>query len=130
MNLAKVFHLAAALLGLAGVIAGAVGSHMVQPGLSDVDAATYDTAIVYLFVHVLALMLVATMLRFGAMGWALKLAGFSLCFGTLLFSGTILVRLILEIRAPMFFAPTGGSLLMLAWLALALAAIGEWTNNS
>ncbi|MGR8949419.1 MAG: DUF423 domain-containing protein [Gammaproteobacteria bacterium] len=130
MNLSKVFHLAAALLGLSGVIAGAVGSHMVQPGLSDVDSAIYDTALVYLFVHVLALMAVATMLRFGATGWPLKLAGFSFCFGTLLFSGTILVRLIFDIRAPIYFAPTGGSLLMLAWGALALAAFGEWTNKS
>ena len=125
MNLVNVFYAVAALMGLLGVIAGAVGAHMVQPGLSDIDAATYDTAIVYLFVHVLALMFVATLIKMGRESWSLKLAGTAFLFGTPLFSMTILSRLIFEFRAPSLFAPTGGTLLMLAWAALIVAALSE-----
>ena len=125
MSVSKVFYLTAALFGLCGVIAGAVGAHMIQPGLSDVDSASYDTAIVYLFVHVLALMNVATMVKFGGARWAWKIAGFGLIGGMALFSGTILVRLIFEMRAPMIFAPLGGTLLMLAWLSLIVAAVKD-----
>ena len=125
MNVSKVFYLTAALFGLCGVVAGAIGAHMVQPGLSEVDSASYDTAVVYLFVHVLALLIVSTMLKFGNSWWSLKIAGFSLIGGILLFSGTILVRLIFELRAPMFFAPLGGTLLMLAWGGLIVAAFND-----
>ena len=123
MCVTKVFYASAALMGFLGVLAGAVGAHMIQPGLSDIDANSYNTAIVYLFVHTLALMGVATVMSRGHGSWPLKIAGFAFLSGNLLFSGTILVRLVFEYRAPMFFAPTGGTLLMLAWLALLVGVL-------
>lgn len=118
MRLTKVFAGMAAAMGFTGVFAGAVGAHGVQPGLSDVDANSYETAVVYLFVHTLALMTVAILGSIRPLNWPIKLAGLGFVFGSLFFSGTILVRLVFELRAPGFFAPLGGSLLMFAWLAL------------
>ena len=123
MSLSKVFYAVAAVMGFVGVLAGAVGAHMVQPGLSDIDAKSYDTAVVYLFVHTLALISVASLIKRGDGNWPLTIAGFAFLSGNLLFSGTILVRLVFEYRAPMIFAPTGGSLLMLAWLALLIGVL-------
>ena len=110
-------------MGFLGVLAGAVGAHMIQPGLSEVDSNSYNTSIVYLFVHTLALMGVAAVMSRGHANWPLKIAGSAFLSGNLLFSGTILVRLVFDYRAPMFFAPTGGSLLMLGWLALFIGVL-------
>ena len=123
MRVTKVFYATAALMGFFGVLAGAVGAHMIQPGLSDIDANSYNTAVVYLFVHTLALMGVAVVMSRGNDNWPLKIAGSAFLSGNLLFSGTILVRLVFDYRAPMFFAPTGGTLLMLGWLALLVGVL-------
>ena len=123
MRVTKVFYASAALMGFLGVLAGAVGAHMIQPGLSDIDANSYNTAVVYLFVHTLALMGTAAVISRGQDNWPLKIAGCAFLSGNLLFSGTILVRLVFDYRAPMFFAPTGGTLLMLGWLALLVGVL-------
>ncbi|MEM7467257.1 MAG: DUF423 domain-containing protein [Pseudomonadota bacterium] len=129
MRISKIFLTWAAMLGAAGVVAGALGAHLIQPGLSDVDAKSFDTAIFYLFVHVLALMLVVVMLNFKQPRWLLSIAGFSFAAAVPLFSGTIIARLALEWEFGMPLAPIGGSLFIVGWLALSLAAVLEPNND-
>ena len=124
--MAKLFMCSAALMGLIGVVAGAFGAHAVQPGLSAVDASSYETAVVYLFVHALALSVVALMLRFSEGHWVLKLSGCAFLGGILLFSCSIIVRLGFDVSLPFPLAPYGGMLLMLAWLALFVGGFLKW----
>ena len=126
MLTAKFFMSSAALLGLVGVIAGALGAHAVQPGLTAVEASSYETAVVYLFVHALALAVVAVMLKFAQGHWVLKLSGFAFLGGILLFSCSIILRLGLEISFPFPLAPYGGVLLMVGWVALFIGGIVRW----
>ena len=126
MLMAKLFMSAAALMGLVGVIAGALGAHVVQPGLNIVDASSYETAVVYLFVHSLALSVVALTLRLSEGHWTLKVSGFAFVFGMLLFSCSIILRLGLELTLPIPLAPYGGMLLMLGWFALFIGGFTRW----
>lgn len=124
--MAKLFLCSAAFMGLVGVIAGAYGAHAVQPGLSAVNASSYETAVVYLFVHALALSVVALILRLSDDHWVLKLSGYAFLSGMLLFSCSIIVRLGFEISFPFPLAPYGGMLLMLGWLALFIGGLLKW----
>lgn len=126
MLMAKFFMSSAAFLGLSGVIAGALGAHAVQPGLTAVDASSYETAVVYLFVHALALAVVAILLKFSKGHWILRVSGMAFLGGMLLFSCSILLRLGLDFAFPFPLAPYGGMLLMLGWLALFIGGFLQW----
>jgi uncharacterized membrane protein YgdD (TMEM256/DUF423 family) len=126
MLMAKLFMCSAALMGLVGVIAGALGAHAVQPGLSAVDASSYETAVVYLFVHALALAIVALILRLSEGQWVLKVAGWAFISGILLFSCSIILRLGLELSFPFPLAPYGGMSLMVGWLSLFIGGLLRW----
>ena len=126
MSEAKIFFCSAAFLGLLGVIGGAIGAHAVKPGLSPADISSYDTATVYLFVHVLALLVVALVLRFTGEHWLLRLAGYAFIGGLVLFCGSTLVRLAFDIGFSFPLAPVGGILLMLGWAALFIGVLLSW----
>lgn len=119
----KFFIFVAAILGLAGVGAGAIGAHLIKAELNAIEAASFDTAVLYLFVHVLALLVVALILKLVSQHWLIKIAGVAFLFGILLFSGSILLRLSLAVSFSMPLAPAGGILLMVGWLALSLGGL-------
>jgi len=126
MSEAKIFFCAAAFMGLLGVMGGAIGAHAVKPGLTPADVSSYDTAIVYLFVHVLALLVVALVLHTTGEYWLLRLAGYAFVGGVVLFSGSILARLAFEVSFSVPLAPAGGILLMLGWAALFIVVLLSW----
>lgn len=126
MLMAKFYMSSAAFMGLVGVIAGALGAHAIQPTLTEIDASSYDTAVVYLFVHALALAIAALVLRLSQGDWVLKIAGAAFLVGMLFFSCSIILRLGLEISLPFPLAPYGGMLLMLGWFALFVGGFRQW----
>jgi uncharacterized membrane protein YgdD (TMEM256/DUF423 family) len=106
----------AGLLGAAGVALAAVGAHRVgDPSLT--------TAALFLILHAGAV--VALSAFAGTAPWpALLLASASLMvFAVALFSGDVTARVLLSDRLFPFAAPTGGSLLIAAWLLAGVTAI-------
>ena len=95
---------AAGLYGAAGVAVSAVAAHA---GGDE----TLRTAGLFLILHGAALA--------GAAALGAALAGGLMAAGTLLFCGDLVVRAWLGQRLLPMAAPTGGSLLILGWLALA-----------
>lgn len=121
----------AALLGALGVGAGAFGAHSLKSDemrerfdLTEDDLANYETAVRYQVFHALALLGVGLVGRSTTRtGWA-GFAGGAMIVGILGFSGSIYV---LSLNGPRWvwpITPIGGSILILAWLALAVAATG------
>jgi uncharacterized membrane protein YgdD (TMEM256/DUF423 family) len=107
----------AALLGAGGVALAALSTHADGGDLG-------KTASQFLILHAGAILGVSAHARV-ASSRGLWLAGAALGLGTLLFSGDLTSRAFSGARLFPLAAPIGGSLIMLAWIALFLVfAIG------
>jgi len=117
---------AGAVMGFMGIGLGAFGAH----GLSDVLAAfghqpTWQTAVLYQFIHALALVMVAvwpSILQTRSRLWTWVL--WSWVFGVLLFSGSLYT---LSLGGPQWLGPVtpiGGLLLMVGWGCVAVWGLG------
>ncbi len=102
----------AALMGASGVALAAAAAHL--------DGGEFArTASLFLILHAAALIAVSAH-RAGP--WP-PLAGLALAAGAILFSADLSARAFLGARLFPYAAPIGGSLMILAWLALALAFV-------
>jgi len=110
----------AALLGAAGVLLAALSTHA--------DGGEFGrTGAMFLILHAAALIGIAAHVRLA--DWrtarALLIAGGALALGTLLFSGDLTARAFAGARLFPMAAPSGGSLMILSWIALAIVfAVG------
>lgn len=114
MNTTWIFNAAGAVFGLLAVIAGAMAAH----AISDPHAAAMvEKAALYALLHAVLLVLWqgAGML---ALVIRLVIAG-----GIVLFSGSIIGKYVFDLYALSALAPTGGIMLMVGWVLLALYAI-------
>ena len=119
MSTARKLLLSAALLGAAGVAAGAFGAHALRARLTPEAMALWQTGASYLFWHVLAALFAARQAEDGSRA-ALAAAVLFLA-GTVVFSGTVFA---LALGAPRWLGavtPLGGTALIAGWLALAWA---------
>lgn len=110
----------AAVFGLLGVALGAFGAHGLKTKVSAEDLAIFDTAVRYQLWHALALFCVALAQRQQASAW-LPRAGIAFVAGIAIFSGTLYVLVLANLRWMGAITPIGGVALMLGWLFLALA---------
>jgi uncharacterized membrane protein YgdD (TMEM256/DUF423 family) len=107
-----------ALAGLAGVALSAAAAHVTGPG-------SLETAARFLLFHAPALLALAalsgTRLIHPVLGRA---AGFALAIGLGLFSGDLALRAPHGVPLFPMAAPSGGVILMLGWVLMAVAALG------
>lgn len=107
----------AGLMGAGGIVLAAAGAH-VAPG------AGLDSAAYMLLFHAAAIVGAAALIQQGALWRPLEvivLAAWVL--GAVLFSGDIALRAFTAHRLFPFAAPSGGFILIAAWLVLAAAAL-------
>jgi len=90
--------------------------------------ANFHTAAQYHMFCALALLAVGILAQTGRGGTALQAAGWSLLLGSLVFSGTLYILAATGIRWLGAITPIGGVLMLIGWLALAVAA-GSSANN-
>ena len=103
-----------ALLAAAGVALGAFGAHALQGMLGSAQAGWWQTAVQYQMWHAIALVaLGATPLR------RIALPAVILGAGTLIFSGSLYLMALTDLRALGMVTPVGGLLMILGWLLLA-----------
>ena len=108
---------AAALVGLAGVALSAIAAHAGRgPNL--------DTAARFLLLHAPALLAIVALAWAGAVDERVaRVAAYAMLLGLALFCGDLVMRAYRD--APLFprAAPTGGFVLMLGWLLVAVAGL-------
>ncbi len=115
-----------ALNGALAVALGAVGAHALGPATSDATRAMFETAVRYHLVHSLALLAVAAIaphLQGTGSQRLIQAAGVAFTAGIVLFCGGLYALSGLEMPGGARLAPFGGTLLILGWLALALAGM-------
>ena len=120
----KFFCVFGALLGFIGVAAGSFGAHGLKVLEANGYAANWETAVRYCLFH--AVVLVATCsLANGSenSGLTTLLTVAAGCFvvGVLIFSGCLGVLALTGIRILGAIVPIGGVLLLIGWVALAVA---------
>lgn len=107
----------AALMGASGVILASLAAHVG-------DSARLGPASTMLLFHAPAVIAAALLTGHGLVHRSLGLAAtFGLVAGAALFSGDLTFRNYIGSALFPMAAPTGGILLILSWLALAIAAI-------
>jgi len=110
---------AGSILMFAGLVLGALGTHLVADRVSSRELARYETAVLYQLLHALGLVLV------GVLGWStivtakLRWAARLMAIGIAMFCGSIYLATAGAPRIVLEAAPAGGMALMLSWLMLA-----------
>jgi uncharacterized membrane protein YgdD (TMEM256/DUF423 family) len=110
VNSDSILVLSAGLTGAAGVGLSAAAAHA--------GGAFTGTAASFLLMHAPALLAIGLI---GA-SRALRIAGFILLIGVVLFAGDLIARDFLGTRLFPLAAPTGGTLLIAGWLVVAASA--------
>jgi uncharacterized membrane protein YgdD (TMEM256/DUF423 family) len=118
----RTFIRVAALLGLTGVALGAFGAHGLAAVLeANGRAATFDTATQYHLIHALALLAAAWRDEQHPNQWTRR-AGWLFIIGVILFSGSLYLLAIFNLRFMGAVAPFGGLALMAGWACLGWSA--------
>ena len=114
-----------ALYGAFAVALGAFGAHDLKaraPAL----LAHWGTATQYLALHALALLATGMLIERQPRHRSLTLAGQALLLGAAIFSGSLYLRVLLDMPSWGMVTPLGGALLILGWLLL---AFGLWRQD-
>lgn len=116
-DIARGLIVCAGIMGAAGVALAAAGAHLP-------DAGRLSTAALMLLLHAAAILGAAALAERGVTQPMLGLvAGAGFVLGAGLFAGDLAARFFAERGLFPRAAPTGGILLMLSWLLLAVAAM-------
>jgi uncharacterized membrane protein YgdD (TMEM256/DUF423 family) len=117
----RLFAVIGAASGFIAVAAGAFGAHALKARLAPDMLAVFETAARYQMFHALALLAVA----WATTRWPGRVAALSgMCFiaGTVLFSGSLYLLALTDIRGLGAITPFGGVLFLVGWLLFAAAA--------
>ncbi len=117
----RLFWILGCIFALTAVAAGAFGAHALRDRLPVSLLAIYETAARYQMYHALALIAVAWLLE-RSPGRAAKWAGVLFAIGIVLFSGSLYILSVFEVRIMGAVAPLGGLAFLGGWLCFGLAA--------
>ena len=114
----KITLLAGAILGTLGVALGAFGAHALKNLLTQNGRVeTYELAVRYHFYHALALLFIgAVMDKFP--GQATQWSPLLILMGVILFSGSLYVYSLTNIKGFAMITPIGGVFLLAGWATL------------
>jgi uncharacterized membrane protein YgdD (TMEM256/DUF423 family) len=122
-----------AIWGFLAVAIGAFGAHGLKdrfktlgdqfgPLTTERPEGIFQTATQYHFYCAMAILVVGLLAANGRTGTALQVAGWSFLTGSLIFSGTLYVLAATGIKQLGMITPIGGVLMLIGWVALAIAA--------
>ena len=124
MSTSRVLIMAGGILGLLGVVAGAMGVHALRDVLDAKALNTFETGVRFQIYHALALLAVGSLAGRWNTGFV-KLSGVLFTAGVVLFSGSLYIFAITGIGVFGAIAPLGGLSLMAAWTSLIVGAIRQ-----
>jgi uncharacterized membrane protein YgdD (TMEM256/DUF423 family) len=124
MSTSRVLIMAGGILGLLGLVAGAMGVHALRDTLDARALSTFETGVRFQMYHALALLAVGLLAGQWKTG-IVKLSGVLFTVGVVLFSGSLYILAITGIGVFGAIAPLGGLSLMAAWTSLIVGAIRQ-----
>ena len=111
------------------MICGAFGAHALASILTPNDLSTWQTAVLYQFVHSLALLGIGvwTLHRSSK---ALSVAIWAFISGIVIFSGSLYLLVLTDTRWLGAVTPIGGTAFIIGWVALLIASWSTPKNDS
>lgn len=109
---------AAALMAL-GVACGAFGAHALRDSIPPQDLLIWEKAVLYQLVHALAALCIASLPALAISDRARATVTWLLLISIVIFSGTLYVLVLANMRWLGMITPLGGSGFIAAWLLLA-----------
>jgi uncharacterized membrane protein YgdD (TMEM256/DUF423 family) len=120
---------AGAFSGFFAVSAGAFGAHVLGPKLPAHAMEIFETGVRYQMFHSLAL-LITGIAAARSFGKAAHFAGWMFVTGILLFSGSLYLLALTDVRLLGAVTPIGGAAFIAGWLALACGALSAGGKGS
>lgn len=105
------------VFGFLAVALGAFAAHALKGTLPAGELATFETGVRYQMYHALALLLVAALARQASPPWA-RTAGLAFTLGILIFSGSLYLLVLAQLRWMGAVTPIGGVAFLVGWSAL------------
>jgi uncharacterized membrane protein YgdD (TMEM256/DUF423 family) len=125
----RTFAVFAAIFGFLGVALGAFGAHALNATLTaNGRTATFETAVQYQMIHALALFAAA----WASEKWPgrpTRWAGILFAAGIVIFSGSLYILAIFDLRFMGAITPIGGVAFLAAWACLGWAAFA-WRSGA
>lgn len=119
----SVFLFLSAICGVLGIALGAFGAHGLKTILPPEMLVVYKTAVNYQMWHVLGLGLIAVYQQQQAKSSLLNWAGWLMFTGILLFSGSLYLLAIFNLKWLGLVTPFGGVAFLIAWILVAVFAL-------
>jgi len=105
------------------VIMGAFGAHVLKDKLSEYSMSVYDKAVLYQFFHAFGILFVAILNQlFNTKEF--NICGILFIVGILLFSGSLFILAITDIKWLGAITPIGGGLFIISWIILFIKILG------
>ncbi len=123
----KIFVMLGSLSAFVGVALGAFGAHGLKTRVSPEMLTVWQTGVQYHLVHALGLVLIGILCQLMPETSLVRNAGWMILIGTVLFSGSLYVMVLSNIRALGMITPLGGVAFLIGWLLIAVAA---WQQTS
>jgi len=123
----KVFVILGGLNALMGVALGAFGAHGLKSRVTGEMLTVWQTGVHYHLVHALGLVLIGILCQLMPEASLLRYAGWTILTGAVLFSGSLYVMVLTDIRMLGMITPLGGVAFLVGWLLLVIAA---WQYSS
>lgn len=118
----------AAIFGAMAVGLGAFGAHALKDMLAgNGRLETYETAVLYHFIHTLALLFVGLLMHMHESKW-LSRAAWSFLAGIIVFSGSLYVLFFSGFTILGAVTPVGGLMFIIGWLFLAYFGLRKVKN--
>ncbi|MCK4509481.1 MAG: DUF423 domain-containing protein [Desulfuromonadales bacterium] len=118
----KVFVMLGSLSAFVGVALGAFGAHGLKAKVTPEMLTVWQTGVQYHLVHALGLVLIGILCQLMPETALLRNAGWMILAGTCLFSGSLYVMVLSDIRVLGMITPLGGIAFLVGWLMVAVAS--------
>jgi uncharacterized membrane protein YgdD (TMEM256/DUF423 family) len=125
----SVFLFLASLSALTGVGLGAFGAHGLKNVLSPELLTVYQTGVTYQMWHALGLMGIALVQQQSPESKLINWAGWLMFIGIIVFSGSLYLLAILDLKWIGILTPIGGVSFIMAWVLIAIFATKKQHNS-
>jgi uncharacterized membrane protein YgdD (TMEM256/DUF423 family) len=125
----SVFLFLASLSALTGVGLGAFGAHGLKNVLSPELLTIYQTGVTYQMWHALGLMGIALVHQQSPESKLINWAGWLMFIGIIVFSGSLYLLAILDLKWIGILTPIGGVSFIMAWVLIAIFATKKQHNS-
>lgn len=127
-NIPKLFLIIGSINAAAAVTMGAFGAHSLKTKISGGMLSVFQTAVQYHFYHSLGLLIVGLLTIYLKPEKHIKIAGWMMFMGIILFSGSLYILSSTGIRWLGIITPFGGIAFVLSWIYVAIA-VWKWSSS-